>query len=203
MSCRNGAEVKADVKTTDIQDKERFQFEINDGIVHIMTDKLKYWVPRDDHSISIETDKQSDATAFVVDVRDDCIVAFDPTIIVWFPFQYSGGNTVKFIHKASGKHVWCKPNGAMFANGDGSEATSDFELTMINRPTLILRGQYGFVGVKGASGRVECNRARGDVFNMESKNGEYYLSKNGEMFFTCDAMLNRSGLRVFFPVFLC
>ena len=71
VSARNGTEVKADVKLDDIQDSERFQFEVKaGGLVHVMTDKLKYWVPRADSSIGAEADKQSANTAFRVDVRD-------------------------------------------------------------------------------------------------------------------------------------
>ena len=166
VSARNGDEVKADQKPTDIQDTERFQFEVTDGLVHIMSQKLKYWAPRDDSSIAVETDKQSANTAFVID--------------------YSAGNTIKIIHHATGKHVFAKPNGAMFASGDGSEDSSDFELTIINRPSLILRGQFGFLGLKGASGRVECNRSQPEVFKVEAKNGEYYLSNSDGKYWTVD-----------------
>ena len=166
VSVRNGAEVKADQKTTDIQDTERFQLEVDDGVVHIMSDKLKYWAPRADGSLAIESDKQSADTAFVVD--------------------YSAGNTVKFVHKATGKHIITKPNGAMFAVGDGSEESAVFELTIINRPTIILRGQYGFLGLKGLSGRVECNRSGTQVFRLQSKDGEYYLQTEDGLYWTVD-----------------
>eukprot|EP00045_Choanoeca_perplexa_P007128 m.62955 g.62955 ORF g.62955 m.62955 type:complete len:489 (+) comp13943_c0_seq1:114-1580(+) len=167
VSARNGTEVKADVKLNDIQDSERFQFEVKaGGLVHVMTDKLKYWVPRSDNSIGAEADKQGANTAFRVD--------------------YSAGNTVRFVHESTGKVLWSKPNGALMATGDGSEESGTFEVAIINRPTLILRGQYGFVGLKGASGRVECNRTSGDVFTLESKGGEYYLSMDGR-YWTVDA----------------
>lgn len=160
VSCRNGAEVKADQKTSDVQDTERFQFEVNDGEVHIMSDKLKYWSPRDDGSISVETDKMSANTAFVID--------------------YSEGNIVRMQHKATGKYVIAKPNGATFATGTANDEAGAFELNIINRPTLILRGQYGFLGLKGASGRVECNRSQPTVFKLESKNGQYFISSEGK-----------------------
>ncbi|EDQ84601.1 uncharacterized protein MONBRDRAFT_39233 [Monosiga brevicollis MX1] len=181
VSARNGAEVKADQKLNDVQDTERFQFEVADGEVHVMSDKLKYWAPRDDGSLAVETEKKSANTAFVVD--------------------YSAGNTVKFQHKASGKFLIAKPNGAMFATGDASDEAAAFELAIINRPTLILRGQYGFLGVKGASGRVECNRSHPDVFNLVSKNGEYYLQKDGK-YWTVDqdgvACVSSSPVAFFF-----
>jgi fascin 1 len=68
------------------------------------------------------------------------------------------GNRVKFIG-ANGKHVTVRSNGGLVANGNGSDPTSLFTLTIINRPEIVLRGQFGFVGVKGASGRVEVNRS--------------------------------------------
>jgi fascin 1/2 len=166
VSARNGSEVKADQKTTDVQDSERFQFEIDEGIVHIMSNKVRYWAPREDGSMAVVDDKTSANTAFVI--------------------NYSAGNTIQLTHKASGKTVFSKPNGGLFATGDGSEATSHFELKIINRPSLILRGQYGFLGIKGASGRVECNKSEPAIFNLQSQGGEYFLQGANGKYWTID-----------------
>jgi fascin 1/2 len=155
VSTRNGAECKADQKVTDITDSERFQLEVDaNGKTHLMTNNLTYLMARDDGIIGADAKAQSANTQFN---------------IVW------NGPTVQFQHAASGKIVMAKPNGTLVASGDGSEDTSRFEFTIINRPTILLRGQYGFTGLKGASGRVECNRARGTVFHLENKNGAYHL----------------------------
>ena len=94
--------------------------------------------------------------------------------------QYSEGNVVRLKHKASGQNIYAKPNGGLFVTGARETNTETFELSIINRPTLILRGQYGFLGQKGASGRVECNRSTPDVFKLESKGGEYFISAGGK-----------------------
>jgi fascin 1/2 len=181
VSARNGSEVKAD--QADVQDSERFQFEVSNGVVHIRTNKLFYWAPREDGSIGAVADKQSAATAFVID--------------------YSAGNTVRIQHQASGRNVYAKPHGGLFANDAGHDDEAElFELTIINRPTLVLRGQYGFLGLKGASGRVECNRSTGDIFKLEAKGGEYYISTQNGNYWTVDrdgvAALSSTPVAFFF-----
>lgn len=133
--------------------------------MHLMTSKLKYLAPRADTCIGADADKKSSATQLIVK---------------W------AGNQCQFQHAESGKFITIKPNGALYANGDGSEENTRFEFKIINRPTLMLRGQYGFVGVKGASGRVECNRARGTVFNLECSNGAYRLKTHDGKYWTVD-----------------
>jgi fascin 1/2 len=133
--------------------------------MHLMTNKLKYLTARADGCIGADADKQSASTQFN---------------IKW------AGNQCQFVHTETGKYITVKPNGSIFASGDGSEDNSRFEFTIINRPTLMLRGQYGFVGVKGASGRVECNRARGTVFTLECHNGAYRLKTPEGKYWTVD-----------------
>jgi len=166
VSTRNGNECKADQKVSDITDSERFQLEVDaSGKMHLMTNKLKYLTARADACIGADADKKSDATVFNVK---------------W------NGPQVQFQYGPTGKFITVKPNGALYASGDGSEANSMFEFNIINRPTLMLRGQYGFVGIKGASGRLECNRARGNVFHLECKGGAYRLKTPEGKYWTVD-----------------
>lgn len=86
----------------------------------------------------------------------------------------------------NGNPVYVKPSGALMANAGGDAETTFFTFTIINRPNILLRGQYGFVALKGASGRVECNRAVGDVFLLENKDGFYHLKTVGGKYWTVD-----------------
>ncbi|EGD79844.1 retinal fascin [Salpingoeca rosetta] len=153
VSVRNGFEVKADQR--EVTDFERFQMEItSEGNVFLRSNKLKYWTVRPDGTIGAESDSPNADCTFTVD--------------------YSAGNRVRFIAQ-NGNPVYVKPSGALMANAGGDPETTLFTLTIINRPTLLLRGQYGFVALKGASGRVECNRATGNLFVLENKDGFYHL----------------------------
>jgi fascin 1/2 len=166
VSARNGSEIKAD-KQGDADDKERFQLIVNaDGTVFFYCDTKKYWTIRGDNMVGGDADSPSDDCKFKVD--------------------YSLENRVRFISVKTGKYIFCKPNGALAATGDGSEPSAKFTFTIINRPQLLLRGQYGFMGLKGASGRVECNRATGDFFTLEAKDGFYHM-KAPSGFWTVDA----------------
>jgi len=157
VSVRSGNEVKAD--QADITDQERFQLEIGAaGEAYLKTNKLFYWTVGADGTVAASSKAREPATAFKI--------VYD-------------GNRVKFVGN-NGKTVTVKPNGALIANGNGSEKEAAFTFTIINRPKILLRGQFGFLGVKGASGRVECNRARGDVFQLETKDGAYAFKSNGK-----------------------
>eukprot|EP00056_Hartaetosiga_gracilis_P019104 m.13042 g.13042 ORF g.13042 m.13042 type:complete len:495 (-) comp7406_c0_seq1:197-1681(-) len=153
LSARNGNEIKAD--QTDVTDFERFQLMVNPGgKVFIKTSKLTYFTVRDDSSIGgVETSNPGESETFTID--------------------YSGENRVKFVSAKTGNPLWAKPSGALFASS--SDVDTVFTLTIINRPTLLLRCQYGFAGLKGASGRVECNKAAGNFFKLTTNDGFYFL----------------------------
>eukprot|EP00055_Hartaetosiga_balthica_P007003 m.23496 g.23496 ORF g.23496 m.23496 type:complete len:494 (-) comp5550_c1_seq1:184-1665(-) len=153
VSARNGNEVKADQST--VTDTERFQLVVlPGGDVQFKTSKLTYFTVRDDGSIG------------GVDIAN-------PGVSETFTIDYSNENVVKIISSKTGSAVWSKPSGALYATS--SDVETVFTLTIINRPTLLLRCQYGFAGLKGASGRVECNKASGNFFKLSTKDGFYYF----------------------------
>ena len=157
VSVRSGLEVKAN--QADVTDEERFQMEVaKNGTVSFMTNKLKYWAVQDDSSIAAVDTKKSDKTAFTV--------------------QYDG-NRVRYVGP-NGKYVTVKPNGALMCNGAGSEAEGIFTMSIINRPEIVLRGQYGFMGVKPESRRVTCNQARGEIFTLTPVDGAYTIALKGQ-----------------------
>jgi len=158
VSVRSGLEVKAN--QADVTDQERFQMEVGaDGTVHFMTNKLKYWAVQDDNSVAAIETKKGAKTGFNVVYQD---------------------NRVRFVSTSNGKYIKVKPNGSLMANGDGSEAEGIFTMTIINRPELVLRGQYGFMGIKPESRRVTCNAARGAIYTLTPVDGAYTLSLDGQ-----------------------
>jgi len=159
VSVRSGVEVKAD--QADLQDEERFQLEIDpsgSGKVAFKSNKSTYFGVNPE-GVIMATAKAKSATEY-----------FN---IEWL------GNRVKFI-ASNGKYVTVRSNGGLVANGNGSEGTTTFTLTLINRPELVLRGPHGFVGIKGASGRVEVNKSRPDTFQLTSNDGAYALTWGGK-----------------------
>lgn len=127
VSVRQTVEVKAD--QADQTDAELFQMEFQGANqVAFKTAKRTYWTVND--SGVIEASAQA------------------PTPAGTFTIEYHGTQT-KF-QAANGKYITVKSNGGMVAAGDGSDAASAFVMVLINRPQLVLRGQYGFVGIKGA-----------------------------------------------------
>ena len=76
---------------------------------------------------------------------------------------------------SNGKYISVTSNGKMASNKDAVDDTCKFVFEFINRPILVLRGDFGFVGVKGASGILECNRSQYDVFGVESDAGTYKI----------------------------
>jgi len=159
VSIRCGIEVKADQPV--VSDKERFQFEVDpagSGKAGFKCDNSTYFSVAADGTVSATGKGKGPAELFTV--------------------QYHG-TRVKFIG-SNGKFITVKPNGSLIANGNGSDPTSLFTFTLINRPELVLRGQFGFVGVKGASGRIEVNRSHPDTFTVVCADGAYNLIHEGK-----------------------
>lgn len=160
VSIRSGLEVKAD--QPDVTDKERFQLELDpagSGKVALKASNAQYFTLGADGAVSASAKARGATELFTVE---------------WH------GPRVKFIG-ANGKYVTVRSNGGLLANGpNGSDPTSSFLFELINRPEIVLRGQFGFVGMKGSSGRVEVNRSHPDSFVVKCNDGAYSLSFQGK-----------------------
>jgi len=72
------------------------------------------------------------------------------------------------IKADNGRYLNAKLNGSLQATSDTVDDKSRFTITVINRPILVLRCDYGFMGAKTAgSNRIECNKSSYDVFSVE------------------------------------
>jgi hypothetical protein len=89
------------------------------------------------------------------------------------------------IKAANGRYVGAKMNGSLYADSETVTDKCKFHITITNRPLVVLKCEFGFVGFKTATNsRIECSKATYDVFNLEHTDGEtavYYLK--GEQFF--------------------
>lgn len=152
FSNRSSTEVKADQTT--VQDLELFQLELDaEGKGSFKNSKSKYWSIGDGGVVNATADTKGPNEKFTL--------------------QYVG-NKIKIV-ASNGKNLDVLSAGKVQATGSGAEETALFTFTLINRPRLLLRGPFGFVGIKGGSGRLEVCKSRGDVFTVTSSAGAYQI----------------------------
>ena len=165
LSVREGIEVRA--KQAEVTDKEIFQMEPVD-----MTDfsgSVKYRFRSCDDKLW--TAGSASLTANSIDPTD---------LSTHFSIEWMGPKIA--IKASNDKYMSIKPNGQIFFNAS-VEDNNKFTFEFINRPILVLRGEFGFVGVKGGSGTLECNRSQYDVFGVVGKAGAYqFRGANGKYF---------------------
>jgi len=75
------------------------------------------------------------------------------------------------ITSSSGKYLSQAMNGYIKASADAVGDASSFEFRVVNRPRLVLRGEYGFVQTM-PSGLLESNKSAGDEYTFESEEGK-------------------------------
>lgn len=92
----------------------------------------------------------------------------------WFTVEWKGPRLS--LIAANGNVVSVKKNGGLQAvSTDPAADDSTFLYEIINRPNLVLRGEFGFVGTL-PSGFLECNRSEPDVFTLEITAGYCKIS---------------------------
>ena len=162
-SIRSSQEVKAN--QTEVTHTEVFQLEATDrtdrsGKVKwvIRANNKKYWSCETNNVVADGSDATKSHTHFDIEWHNDKIA----------------------LMAYNGKYVVRKANGQLSATGVEANDDAFFVFEMINRPILVLRGEYGFVGTKGAAATLECNRSQYDIFEVEPKDGAYFLAKGGK-----------------------
>lgn len=157
VSIRDGVEVRAN--HSDVTDTEIFQMEAVDrsdmsGNVKwaFRSNNKKYW--KSGNTLT------SEAVDFGNDQAQFTIEWMGPMIA---------------IRSSNGKYFTVSSNGQISAKSAECTDTCKFVFEFINRPIVVLRGEFGFVGTKGSSGTLECNRSQYDVFGMSGNAGTYNL----------------------------
>lgn len=159
VSIRDGIEVRANQLQDEPQDTEIFQMEA---------------VNRTDYSGNVKFAFRGNKTKYwsaAPGIKADKDTLDDPTC--QFAVEWYGAMIA--LKGSNGKYVSVKSNGKMSC--DAAELTDDckFVFEFINRPLLVLRGEYGFVGVKGGSGILECNRSEYDLFHVTCNAGTFHI----------------------------
>lgn len=158
LSIHGGVEVAANRKET--TDDEIWQVEPLDSgkwTFKCRPDDEKqcyYWECKDD-SLSATASNTNDANSH-----------FE---IEWLENQIA-------VKANNGKYLKQLPNGKIHATGASSDdEAAVFVWEMVNRPRLVLRGEYGFVGTL-PSGLLECNKSTPEVYNMHITQGKCSIS---------------------------
>jgi len=87
------------------------------------------------------------------------------------------------IRASNGRYVTARMNGSLYAVSDSLSGKERFIMTIINRPILVLRCDYGFVGFRSPTNpRYECNKAYYDVIHVEQSNSPAYHLKGFSLF---------------------
>ena len=85
------------------------------------------------------------------------------------------------LKATNGKYLTVKSNGQLGASSVEAIDSCKFVVELVNHPIITLRGQHGFVGVKGSSSVLECNRSQYDIFRMAANAGTYsFKGANGK-----------------------
>jgi len=157
VSIKQGVELAASqTKTTD---KECFQVEPGFNAAGKLTWTFKtceekFWQLEDGAIHATHVDGTADNCKFE---------------IVW------NGNKLAIVGP-NGKFIVQKQNSFLEAKGaSGDDANANFVYEIINRPKLILRSEYGFVGTL-PSGLLECNKSFAEAYNMHITQGNAMIS---------------------------
>lgn len=168
-SIKQGIDVSAN-QDGEWSDKETFQLEYDrksDGW-RVRTSDNTYWKLADASGIQSANDSSSPAGVFKLDWLDDGSIG---------------------IKANNGRYVTAKMNGSLYAISDAREQKETFIMTIINRPLLVLRCEFGFVGLRSPTNpRYECNKTAYDVIIVEySQSAAYYLKGHNGKYWSIDA----------------
>ncbi len=83
------------------------------------------------------------------------------------------------IKGSNGKYLTAAATGHMRAISENITDMEIFRISLVNRPILVLKCEYGLVGYKNKTGyKLECNKSTFNVILLEESDtsmGYYYL----------------------------
>jgi len=158
VSTKQGIELAATATT--VTDNEIFQIEptgsssAGSAGFQLKTSVPKYWNV-DGTAVSAQVEGPEDAENFTIEWRGDKIA----------------------LKASNGKYVVQLMNSYLHAKEDEATADNGGEYTyeIVNRPKLVLRGEYGFIGTL-PSGLLECNKSVPEVYSMDISNGKVHVA---------------------------
>jgi fascin 1/2 len=151
VSIKGGIEVSANQKET--TDTEIYQLEsAPGGKWALKCNTSLYWGVDDSGAVKAESKDKNESSLFTVKWLDNKIA----------------------LVASNGKVVTVKGNKQLQATQDLSADIPEeslFVYELINRPRLVLRGHWGFVGEMEKSKKLECNKSTYETLSMHIKSG--------------------------------
>lgn len=155
VSTKQGVELASSAAA--ITNNEIFQLEPLDdnGNWALKSSVPKYWNLDGVSVQATETDSSAGTSSFAIEWRGAQIA----------------------LKASNGKYVAQMMNSYLHANVD--EATEEnggvYTYELVNRPRLVLRGEFGFVGTL-PSGLLECNKSNPEIYTMAVHDGKVQIS---------------------------
>lgn len=179
LSNKQGTDVRAN--QVEVENTEIFQLEnVNTGSSGakwtLLGPNKRYW-SIEANSLACTGDSADSSEANLFD-------------IVW------KGNGKVLMKCNNGKYLQAKSGGQLSPSGTSEEEEScQFQLELMNRAIIVFQGCYGFIGTKGASGILECNRSQPDFFKLVCANGKYHIQTNDDKYWkvTDNDMISAAG----------
>jgi fascin 1/2 len=169
VSIKQGIDLTAN--QDELSDRETFQCEYDkqSNQWRFRTTDNKYWSLESASGIQGVGNAQSATTLFTID---------------WLP----DGHVT--LCASNNRYVTARMNGSLYAVSDAPTEKEQFYLTVNNRPILVLKCDYGFIGFKLPSNpRIECNKASYDVITLEHTNGtsgNYFFKGHNGLYWNLD-----------------
>lgn len=136
----------------------------------------------DTEIFQLEYNKPSDTWAFRT-CKNNCwlqetggvqVKDTDPTKASFYALEWQDDGTVG-IKGSDGKYLSNKQTGSLYSASSDLGDQQKFKIILVNRPLLILKCEYGFVGTKGD--QYICSKAKYDVLAVESTSRDTYVIK--------------------------
>ncbi|KAL4239704.1 Fascin [Mactra antiquata] len=164
VSIRQGVDVSANQNPDEIEDSEIFQMEFNKyketwAFLGKINNTNKYW--------SLQPPPLGTVQILRQETMDDSFFAID--------WQEDGTAGIK---GNDGKYLSNKQTGILYSTTSTLEENNKFRIIIVNRPILVLKGEFGFVGAKGT--QFICNKAKYDILTVEHVGEGSYTIKGQE-----------------------
>jgi len=160
VSIKQGVDLSANQDEDDLTDRETFQLEFDKQSEkwRLRTADNKYWALEAASGIQGVGNDKSANGLFTIEYLDKGIIA---------------------IKASNNRYITAKMNGSLYATSDSVTDKEKFTMTILNRPILIIKCEYGFWGYKASGNtRIECNKHNYEIMFLEhtwGEDGSYFI----------------------------
>lgn len=130
----------------------------------LLSSETKYWT----------LNKAGGLQATSTHITDKCLLQF----------EYDNGAIA--IKAYNGKYLCVRPNGQLVAKSSSKGPSEMFYLRLANRPHLVLKSEFGFVGKKipiVTEPEYMCNKSEYEIMRLEyHEKGRYYIKGDNQKY---------------------